>query len=346
MAKSGKIVPLEEVRDSLAERQRKIHSKTISLRDVKVLDHNTIEVEGMKFEAPVLGDRGVDPHVIRQLCKTIGMSSGFYNANPSVLNTEIFRERFASIEEDEANRQIRWREQDGKNILLAILPVEHQAPNYVDIVEPFLETVPGNSIVRLTNHEHVDTDHRLTMRISLSDYAMTVKGRDHEPEHCELGFFLDMSEDGNGPKMTATSMLYNQWCTNGAMTTYDSHPYFEYNYRGIRAADLKAALNSMVNRFAGDVETINDRVIAAEKDVMSKSQALGFLKGLESRREISLGFIRKVRHDLESKNVEQISRWRVINNITFAAQSLPYDGRVQHEFVAGSLLGLNLKQAA
>jgi hypothetical protein len=210
-----------------------------------------------------------------------------------------------------------------------------------------LDTLPENSEIRLSNHESVDTEHRLSMRISLMDYPIEMRGdKQHAVEKCELGFFIDMSEDNRGGNMRMTSMLYNQWCANGAMVSYDHHPYFSYNYRGIRAVDLGAAIKSSIGRFGDDMGIIHSKLVESEKIVMSKAQAAGFLKGLESRRDISLGFIRKVRKDIEGGQVDQISRWRAINAITQRAQGLPYDGRIQHEFVAGHLLGLDLQQEA
>jgi hypothetical protein len=231
---------------------------------------------------------------------------------------------------------------------MAILPVIHQSPNYADVVDPLLDTVPENSIVRLSNHERVDVEHRFSMRISFPEYQIPMIKREEggKPEPCELGFFIDMSEDGLGGPMRMTSMIYNQTCTNGAFVTYDSHPYFSYNYRGIRAVDLSAAIRSALGRFGEDMEFLQKKVQESNEKAFTKNAALGYLKGLEARRDVSLGFIRKVRAEVESSSVETVTRWRVVNAMTFSAQKLNYDQRVRHEFVAGNLLGLNILQDA
>jgi hypothetical protein len=155
-----------------------------------------------------------------------------------------------------------------------------------------------------------------------------------------------MSEDGRGGKMALTNMVYNQTCANGAMVTYDRHPYFEYNYRGIKAVDLASAIRSAIGRFGDDLHYIHARMMDSEKRLFSKSQALSFLRQVENRRDVSLGFLRKVRKEIDAQNIESISHYRVINMITQEAQKLHYDGRVQHEYVAGQLMGLDLKEAA
>lgn len=346
MVRKKTVETLHEISNELAQRQKQIRTKAINLKDLEVIDHSHFKIHGLELKVQNLGGGDLDPLPLKQLCSAIGMGLGFYQDNPSLLNTKIFSERFRGLDEADGERIIRYRETEEGNRLLSILPAHHQAPNYVDIITPLAEHLPENTEMRLSNHGVVDTEHRLSMRISLLDYPLAIKSRDKDNEPCELGFFIDMSEDGRGGKMTATSMVYNQTCSNGAMITYDRHPYFSYNYRGIQGVDLGAALKSMVGRFASDIEPIHARMIESEKTLLTKNQALGFLKGLESDRSVSLGFIRKVRKEVETGALEQLSKWRVINAITFNAQTLPYDGRVQHEFVAGHLLDLNLKQAA
>jgi hypothetical protein len=337
---------LSQVRNNLAERQARIKTRSISLRNMRVKDNFHFEVDNISLYVAVAG-RGADTLPIKQLCSAIGMGLGFYASNPALLNSKIFEERLRALEEDDAQRIIRYIQTDQGNQLLAILPVTHQAPNYIDVIDPLLDTLPKNTAIRLSNHEQVDLEHRLSIRISMLDYPIEMKGdKQHEVEKCELGFFVDLSEDGRGGTMRMTSMLYNQWCGNGAMISYDHHPYFSYNYRGIRAVDLGAAIKSSINRFGSDLSIIHTKLMESEKVVMSRNQAAGFLKGLEARRDVSLGFIRKVRKDIETGNTDQISRWRAVNAITQRAQGLPYDGRVQHEIVAGHLLGLDLQQEA
>lgn len=348
MAKRRDDISLTEVREALNARSERVKTKTINLRNFKVTGPNTFSVDGLTFTVRTT-ESGMDSNPIRQLCSAIGMSPGFFHKNPTMLNQHIFEERFRLLDEEEASRNLRYvQEEDGTNRMLALLPLEHQAPNYVDIIEPLFSVLPKDAaIIRLSNHEHVNDEHRLSMRISLTDYQLKVQGRNHDPENCDLGLFIDMSEDGRGGKMTLTSMLYNQWCTNGAMVSYDSNPYFTYNYRGIRAVDLSASIKSAIGRVGDDMQTIFNLVQESEeKMIMTKNGSLGFLKAVEERRDVSLGFIRKIRKEVEASNVESISRWRVINHITQHAQGLPYDRRVQHEFVAGSLLGLNLANAA
>lgn len=307
---------------------------------MKVIDYNHLEVDSI----PLYTEQD-DKLAIKQLCSSIGMGLGFYNKNPSTLNVEIFTKRLQAMDEDEGERIIRYIQTEKGNRLLSILSISHQAPNYIDVIDPLMQTLPDDTEIRLSNHEHVDAEHRLSLRLSLPLYAIDVKPSDKKVgEPCELGFFLDMSEDGRGNKMVMTGMVYNLTCTNGAMISYDHHPYFEYNYRGIRAVDLSAAIKSVVSRFGEDIEIVMSRLADSEKNVLTKIQAAGYLKGLESRRDMSSGFLRKVRKALESSDVERVSRWRLINNITQEAQKLPYDGRIQHEMVAGQLLGLDLQQ--
>lgn len=330
---------LAGIRDGLVERHARIKTRSISLKNFKVLDHTHFQVDGIDLYA-------TDNLPIKHLCSAIGMGAGFYDKNPNLLNTTIFETRFQAMEDDDATRIIRYQQTQIGNLLMAILPIAHQSANYADVLDPLVDVIPENSAIRLSNHERVDAEHRLSLRISLLDYPIPMKRTDGSPEPCELGFFVDMSEDGLSGKMTMTSMLYNQTCSNGAMVTYDSHPYFSYNYRGIRAVDLSAAIKSAIGRFGEDVAFLHKKVTESDAKSLSKSGALGFLKGLEARRDVSLGFIRKVRAEVESSNVELLSRWRVVNAITFGAQKLNYDQRVRHEFVAGHLLGLNVLQEA
>lgn len=333
---------LGTIQQTLAARQANIRTRAVNLRNVKVVDYNHLEVDGIQFYT-----QPDDKLAIKQLCSAIGMSLGFYEKNPSTLNVEIFTRRLQGLDEDEGERMFRYIQTEQGLRLLAILPTSHQAPNYIDVIDPLADVLPEATEIRLTNHDHVDSEHRLSMRLSVPIYPIDIKPEDRQVgEPCEMGFFLDMSEDGRGGKMVMTGMVYNLSCTNGAMVSYDHHPYFEYNYRGIRAVDLGAAIKSVVGRFAGDVNTIKGRLIESEKNVMSRVQAAGYLRGLESRRDMSVGFLRKVRKQVDSMDTDRISRWRLVNMITQAAQSLPYDGRVQHEFVAGRLLGLDLEQEA
>jgi hypothetical protein len=345
----SKDVKLVDIRDSLATRQAKVKTLAVNLNKFEVLSYDKFRVEGKDFYVENLGKEGevrLDTLPVKQLCSAIGMNLGFYMDNPENLNTTIFNERLRLLEDDDAIRNLRFMETDKGNRLLAILPMIHQAPNYADVLDPLVQALPSNHIIRLSNASSVDEMHRLTMRISLMDYPVVVDEGDRQTDAAELGMFLDMSEDGRGGKMSLTSFVYNQVCTNGAMVSYDAHPYFSYNYRGIRAVDLGQAIKSAIGRFEGDLSEISKRLNDSAGQSMTKNHALGFLKNLEQRRDLSLGFVRKVRKDMESKEFEKINRYRLLNVITEAAQKLPYDGRVATETVAGSLLGLNLQNVA
>jgi hypothetical protein len=341
MTEKQKLVAIGDV---LSSRQDEIHSDRVNLKNVKVQDHSTLMYAGKEIRIPSHSQR-LDSSPVRQLCHAIGMSPSFYMANSSTLNTEIFESRFAGLEDSEASRILRYRETKEGNVLLSILPMAHEMVGYSDIVEPLIDVLPDNIAIRLSNHESVDFEHRFSMRISLLDYPVVMKNLNKD-EPCEFGLFIDMSEDGVGGHMKLTTMLYNQICTNGAMISYDSNPYFEYNYRGIKAVDLKAAVQSSIKRLGADVELLQTKIQESDQIILSKAQAIGWLKGMESRRDVSLGFLRKVRNEIENKEIETISQWRVINALTYAAQSLPYDGRVKHEFFAGALLNLDLQEAA
>jgi len=336
-------VTIVDIQTHLDERNKTVKTKAIKLQNFEVLAHDRFKTGDLELYVQI---EPLDLLPIKQLCSSIGMSSAFYMDNPSSLNVTIFNERLRGLEESEGDRILRYRQTDRGNRLLAILPMAHQAPNYIDVVNPLIEALPSNHVVRLANYSEVDDAHRLSLRVSLLDFPVNVDERGGRSDPAELGLFIDMSEDGSGARMALTNMVYNQTCSNGAMVTYDRHPYFEYNYRGIKSVDLAQAVKSAISRFADDLSFIHQRMNENEKKLLTKGEALSFLRSLESRRDISLGFIRKVRKELDGRPFEHISRFRVVQEITQAAQKLHYDGRVRHEFVAGNILGLDIRQAA
>jgi hypothetical protein len=345
MPNIGSTSTIPEIVASLEARQSQIHSRAINLRNLQVIDNRHFKVDDI--------DLFVDPqdeHPIKQLCSNIKMSYGFYASNPSALNQTIFDTKLKEIEgstdnrdnderkRDKGDRIIRYRTGlDGRNQLLAILPVAHQSVPYVDVIRPIAEALPKDAIVRLSNHDRVDQQHRFTMRASFPQ--LNFQAADNDP--LEMGMYLDVSEDGVG-KYTMSGLLYRLVCENGATVTFNNHPYFEYNYRGIRPVDLGAAVTSAIGRFGSDLAFVQQRCLESTKAIMSKDEVDSFVRQLEAHRNVSAGFLRKVRKELTAKTAPSLSRWDVVNEITLQAQQLPHNGRVQHEYLGGQLLGLNL----
>lgn len=339
---------IDDVQTVLAERQASVRSRAINLRNFEVLGNRQFRVDGIELYVPERDD-----HPIKQLCSLIGMSLGFYKANPSVLNTTIFATRLQDVigstpanatgeerkSKDNGDRMLRFRADEIGNRLLSILPMQHQTVTYMDALRPVIGALPPDAVISLSNHDRVDIDHHFTLRARFPKFSFEAADRDP----IEMGLYMDMSEDGLN-KFVMTSFLERLVCTNGAMQTFDEHPYFEYNYRGIRPMDLGAAMTSAIDRFGQDLAFVHSRVLESTKLMMSKDEMQGFLLDLENRRTVSSGFIRKIRKELVAQDIQHISRWRVINEITQRAQGLPHAQRVQHEFVAGGLLGLNVHQ--
>jgi hypothetical protein len=331
---------VSEILSVLEARQATIRSRAINLNNFRVIDNAHFTVDGIELF--------VDPRdtlPVRQLCSQIGMPLGFYRKNPSALNQTIFETHLREVEgrddegkRDKGDRLIRYKvHPDGRNQLLSILPTVHQTVPYVDVIRPLVDALPDDAIIRLSNHDQVDLDHRFTLRASFPEFRL--EARDNDP--LEMGLYLDVSEDGLA-KYTMTGFLYRLICENGAMATFDEHPYFEYNHRGIRAIDLGAAVQSAIGRFGDDLQFVHTRAQEATRAVMSKEEMEAFLRDLENHRNVSAGFLRKVRRELVSKNVPHLTRYDVVQEITQQAQTLPHAGRVQHEYLGGRLLGLNL----
>lgn len=333
---------LSEIQDVLEARHREIDTRIIELANLRVIDNYHFIADGVELYVDPMDDLP-----LKQLCSLIGMSYGFYRKNPGALNQQIFDTHLRELrsdntdaeKEDKGARIFRFRRQpDGKNRLLAILPTNHVVMPYVSIIDPLMSALPGDARVRLSNHETVDHDHRLTLRVSFPQFHLEAVQNDP----LEMGMFLDLSEDLGTGRDRMTGMLYRLVCENGAMTTFNDHPYFEFNHRGIRPVDLGAAFSSAVSRFGNDLEFVHQRALESTRAIMTKEEVEAFLRDLENHRNVSAGFLRKVRQEITTRSMSEISRWDVVGQITQQCQSLPHHGRIQHEFLAGRLLGLNL----
>lgn len=309
-------------------RQASVHQVPFSLSDLRPKGDQRFEVGGETYFVPA-----ADEHPIKQLCSQIGMTHTFYKANPGVLNSTIFETRFRG---EEAERVLRYRETTEGRRLLAVLPKAHQAPTYVDLLRPLVASVGEDVIVRLAPG-NLDDDHRLSLRVTFPEYAFNVK--DDDP--LQLGLALDASEDGIG-KLRLSTLLYRLVCSNGLIARYGGSDLVEFNYRGLPKFALDAVLRAATERFAVDLKAIETRVLGAAAETFTKAEALEFVKSLESRRDVAVTLLRKVRKEIDAIEAPTVSRFDVINQITWSAQALPYTQRLNHETFAGKLLGLDL----
>jgi hypothetical protein len=321
---------LGEILRTVEARQASVHNAPFLLNELRPKGDQRFEVAGETYYVPA-----DDEHPIKQLCSQIGMTHTFYKANPGALNSTIFETRFRG---EEAERVLRYRETANGRRLLAILPKAHQAPTYADLLRPLAEVVDESTLVRLAPGD-LDSTHRLSLRVTFPDYAFTVK--DDDP--LEVGFALDASEDGIG-KLRLSTLLYRLVCSNGLIVQYGGSDLVEFNYRGLPKFALDAVLKSAAERFAVDLKSIEATVKGAAAEPLTKDEALAFVKSLETRRDVAVTLLRKVKKEIDAIDVPTISRFDVINQITWSAQQLPYTQRLNHETFAARLLGLDLPE--
>lgn len=319
---------LADILKTVEARQASVHQVPFSLSELRSLGDQRFEVGGETYFVPVK-----DEHPIKQLCSQIGMTHTFYTANPGALNSTIFETRFRG---ESAERILRYRDTDNGRRLLAILPKAHQAPTYAELLRPLADAVGEDTIVRLAPG-NLDNDHRLSLRVTFPEYAFKVT--DTDP--LQIGFALDASEDGIG-KLRLSTILYRLVCQNGLIAQYGGADLVEFNYRAVPKFVIDAALRAATERFSVDLKTIEAKVLGAADEKLTKADAIAFVNSLESRRDVAITLLRRVKKEISAVEAPTISRFDVINQITWSAQALPYTQRLNHETFAGKLLGLDL----
>lgn len=286
-----------------------------------------------------------DTHPVKQLCKTIGMPYNFFAACPKALNETIFETRLRG--EETVERKVRFMETPTGHKLLALLDPKHTGPSYRDVIRPMLDVLPPTAIVRYANGASLDTDHRLHLRVTLPEVAFKMPHSlpDGRADELELGLFVDTSEDGLGV-MKMSPVLWRLICANGAMISYETAPLLEFRYRGVAKFAIDQVIRAAVERFAEDVPRIQRACEDAASLSLSREQAMAYIKDARHTvKGMSAKFVRGLRKELAAGR-EQVSRWDVINSVTSAAKSLPYEQQINAEFAAGKLLGLDLPMAA
>lgn len=273
----------------------------------------------------------------KQLCKSASVPFSVFKRASQELAADLFGEFIPGLKDKE--RKFAVRALPGKTLLRALLPLDYPDIRNSEVLEQAIKVFPG-TMALVNRAQWMDENDAPYLNTRL---IFPGQGKEINNDQVYLGLDIGSSELGAG-ELLINVLLFRRVCENGAIATYENHPYFSYDYKGGGLSlDFSMVLETCFKRMEKDVDAFWSAVTEAMGRAILPKDAVAWAQQLEEKRHLNKGVTVKVQRYLEK--TPAASNWDFVNAITATARGYREQLRTRYETTAGRILGLNFSRA-
>lgn len=250
-----------------------------------------------------------------QFCGRLGVPVRYFRRCPDYLREWNIDYWKGQVEEDR-----RWLLRTRPKAVRGILSAAYTPFNNADVLDAWSKS--GGPAVPY-DYEAWTSDTSFHLRATRPD-------SDHATEGLNVGVHISNSEVG-ARSLTINALVYRLVCSNGLIALVDGENIFSQRHIWIDRSALSERFAFAVRRALAVADEYATRLVASQKVDVTPEQVEAVIaeRGYGDDHTALL---------LNSYEEESATAFALVNAVTFAAQALPTERRIEEETYAGALL--------